>query len=123
MKRLQIAFPQKEFFVSTFRGAVYVVGGTVRDALLYKKNAPQQDIDLLVTGLSYDEIAARLEAFGKTDTVGRSFAVLKFSRRGKTFDIAVPRRDKKEGRRRPLPQEFRRSVRPAGQSGRGPGPP
>jgi len=96
LKRLQIAFPQKEFFVSIFKDAVYVVGGTVRDALLYKKTALQQDIDLLVTGLNYDGIAARLEAFGKTDTVGKSFAVLKFSRRGKTFDIAVPRRDKKK---------------------------
>lgn len=96
MKRLQIQFPEKDFFVSVFKGDVYVVGGTVRDCLLYRQVAPGQDIDLLVTGLTYDEIAAKLEAFGKTDTVGKSFAVIKFSRAGKTFDIAVPRRDRKK---------------------------
>ena len=96
MKRLQIRFPEKDFFVSVFRDDVYVVGGTVRDHVLYKKAAPAQDIDLLVTGMGYDEIAARLQEFGKTDTVGKSFAVIKFARQGKTFDIAVPRRDRKK---------------------------
>jgi len=96
MKRPQIPFPEKDFFVSVFHGDVYVVGGTVRDYLLYEQIAPGQDIDLLVTGLTYDQVAARLEAFGKTDTVGKSFAVIKFSREGKTFDIAVPRRDRKK---------------------------
>jgi tRNA nucleotidyltransferase/poly(A) polymerase len=96
MKRLQIRFPGKDFFISVFHDDVYVVGGTVRDHILYKKIARDQDIDLLVTGMGYDEIAARLEAFGKTDTVGKSFAVIKFTRAGRTFDIAVPRRDRKK---------------------------
>ena len=96
MKRLRIDFPQKDFFVSTFGAAVYVVGGTVRDRVLYKKAGVDQDVDLLVTGLGYDEIAARLQGLGKTDTVGKSFAVIKFTRAGKTFDIAVPRRDRKK---------------------------
>jgi tRNA nucleotidyltransferase/poly(A) polymerase len=96
MKRLQIRFPDKDFFASVFRDDVYVVGGTVRDAVLYKKIGAGQDIDLLVTGLTYDEIAARLAGLGKTDTVGKSFAVIKFTRAGKTFDIAVPRRDLKK---------------------------
>jgi len=94
MKRLQIAFPQKDFFVSIFGDEVYVVGGTVRDRLLYKK-AAGPDIDLLVTGHTYDEITGKLAGHGKTDTVGKSFAVVKFTRVGKTFDIAVPRRDQK----------------------------
>ena len=80
MKRLQIRFPGKDFFISVFQGDVYVVGGTVRDHLLRKKTAAGQDIDLLITGLGYDEIASRLRPFGKTDTVGKSFAVLKFTR-------------------------------------------
>jgi tRNA nucleotidyltransferase/poly(A) polymerase len=94
MKRLQIPFPQKSFFVSVFGDDVYVVGGTVRDRLLYRK-AAGPDIDLLVTGRTYDEITARLAGLGKTDTVGKSFAVVKFTRAGRTFDIAVPRRDQK----------------------------
>ena len=96
MKRLQIRFPGKDFFVSVFDDDVYVVGGTVRDRVLYKKVAAGQDIDLLVTGMGYDEIAARLEPYGKTDTVGKSFAVIKFTRDRKTYDIAVPRRDRKK---------------------------
>jgi len=96
MRRLQISFPLKNFFVSIFKEDVFVVGGTVRDFLLYRKIAAGQDIDLLVTGLGYDEVAARLADLGKTDTVGKSFAVIKFSRRGRTFDIAVPRRDRKK---------------------------
>ena len=96
MKRLRIDFPQKDFFVSIFGAAVYVVGGTVRDRILYKKPAVDQDVDLLVTGMGYDQVAAKLENLGKTDTVGKSFAVIKFTRLGRTFDIAVPRRDRKK---------------------------
>ncbi len=96
MKRLQIDFPQKDFFVSVFGPDVYVVGGTVRDRVLYKKAAADQDVDLLVTGLRYDGIAAMLAGKGKVDTVGKSFAVIKFTRAGRTFDIAVPRRDRKK---------------------------
>jgi len=96
MKRLQIAFPQKEFFVSIFGNEVYVVGGTVRDRILYGRAAAGPDIDLLVTGRTYEEIVSRLEKLGKSDTVGRSFAVVKFTRAGRTFDIAVPRRDRRQ---------------------------
>jgi len=96
MKRLQIDFPQKKFFVSIFGKDVYVVGGTVRDRVLYKKAAADRDVDLLITGLRYDGIAALLAGKGKTDTVGKSFAVIKFTREGRTFDIAVPRRDRKK---------------------------
>lgn len=96
MKRLRLQFPLKDFFVSVFAGQVYVVGGTVRDFILYGRANDDQDIDLLVCGHGYDNIAARLKPFGKTDTVGKSFAVLKFTRSGKTFDIAIPRRDRKK---------------------------
>jgi tRNA nucleotidyltransferase/poly(A) polymerase len=96
MKRLQLQFPMKDFFVSVFAGQVYMVGGTVRDFILYGRVAATQDIDLLVCGRGYDEIAAMLKPHGKTDTVGKSFAVLKFTRQGKTFDIAIPRRDRKK---------------------------
>ena len=116
MKRLCLEFPMKDFFVSLFADQVYVVGGTVRDFLLYGQVAANQgvygraqkdqgvyarakkdqDVDLLVCGSAYDEIAAKLKPHGKTDTVGKSFAVLKFTRQGKTFDIAIPRRDQKK---------------------------
>jgi tRNA nucleotidyltransferase/poly(A) polymerase len=96
MKRLTLQFPMKDFFISLFADQVYVVGGTVRDFLLYGQTAANQDVDLLVCGSTYDEIAAMLKPHGKTDTVGKSFAVLKFTRQGKTLDIAIPRRDQKK---------------------------
>jgi tRNA nucleotidyltransferase (CCA-adding enzyme) len=96
MKRLRLRFPMKDFFVSVFADRVYVVGGTVRDFVLYGQAGNVQDIDLLVCGSGYDELAARLKRHGKTDTVGKSFAVLKFTRKGETFDIAIPRRDRKK---------------------------
>ncbi|MCX6554477.1 MAG: HD domain-containing protein [Candidatus Aminicenantes bacterium] len=96
MKRLSLRFPMKDFFVSVFADQVYVVGGTVRDFILYGRANEDQDVDLLVCGSTYDEIAAALKPHGKTDTVGKSFAVLKFTREGKTFDISIPRRDRKK---------------------------
>ncbi len=96
MKRLSLQFPMKDFFVSVFAGQVYVVGGSVRDFVLTGRVTANQDIDLLVCGCSYDDITAMLKPHGKTDTVGKSFAVLKFTRQGKTFDIAIPRRDQKK---------------------------
>jgi tRNA nucleotidyltransferase/poly(A) polymerase len=96
MKHLCFEFPLKDFFVSIFADRVYVVGGTVRDFILYGQLTESQDVDLLVCGYDYEEIAAKLKAHGKTDTVGKSFAVLKFTKAGKTFDIAIPRRDQKK---------------------------
>ncbi|MBN2400555.1 CCA tRNA nucleotidyltransferase [candidate division KSB1 bacterium] len=96
MKRLSLQFPMKDFFVSVFADQVYAVGGSVRDFVLTGRVAANQDVDLLVCGYGYDDIAALLKLHGKTDTVGKSFAVLKFTRQGKTFDIAIPRRDQKK---------------------------
>jgi len=95
-KRLAIVFPQKDFFVDVFQDKIYAVGGAVRDTLLYGKIADRQDVDLVVVDHTVDQIQETLQRFGKTDNVGKSFAVVKFTRRQKTFDISVPRRDKKK---------------------------
>lgn len=76
------------------------MGGTIRDYLLYGTIDAGMDIDLVVTGFTYDEIEKKLKPFGKTNTVGKSFAVVKFTEKlsGNTFDISVPRKDvKKDG--------------------------
>jgi tRNA nucleotidyltransferase (CCA-adding enzyme) len=72
---------------------VYLVGGTIRDFLIYKGIGVNRDIDLLVEGHTYRQIEEKLKPFGKTNTVGKSFAVVKFSRDGRCFDISVPRKD------------------------------
>ena len=47
--------------------------------------------------------------------------MIKFTRAGKTFDIAVPRRDRKKDGAGARPQELPGPVGPAGHPGRGPG--
>ena len=96
IKKLKVDFPGKDLFIDLFGDQVYLVGGTVRDCLLYKKITSSQDIDLVVVNSSYQAIEKKLRRHGKTNTVGRSFAVVKFSYQGNTVDIAVPRRDRKK---------------------------
>ncbi|MCK4764803.1 MAG: CCA tRNA nucleotidyltransferase [Candidatus Aminicenantes bacterium] len=88
-------FPLKDFFIEIFKEQVYLVGGTIRDFLLYGRTGVKRDIDLVVTGHTYEEIEKELKPFGKTNTVGKSFAVVKFTREGRTFDISAPRKDVK----------------------------
>ena len=88
-----LTFPLKEFFTDLFGNDIYLVGGTVRDHLLQRHIAETRDIDLLVTNCTYQDIERKLSPHGKTNTVGKSFAVIKFTRDGHTFDIAVPRKD------------------------------
>ena len=93
MKLPGIDFPHRRLFVELFGDAVFLVGGTIRDFLLNGVCRGVRDIDLIVTGHDYEEIEAILGPHGRTGTVGRSFAVVKFTVDGRTYDVAVPRRD------------------------------
>lgn len=95
MKLRGTAFPLKKLFVDIFKDKVYLVGGAIRDLMLYGSIDKRQDIDLMVTGLDYEEIETKLKSHGKTNTVGKSFAVIKFTRNNNTVDVAVPRKDVK----------------------------
>lgn len=95
MKLNRFDFPLKDLFIEIFKENIFLVGGTIRDYLLYGGVTRLPDIDLVVTGYTYKEIEKKLKPFGKTNTVGRSFAVVKFTKDGKTFDISVPRKDMK----------------------------
>jgi len=71
----------------------YLVGGCVRDWLL---GMPHKDFDIEVFGVSYEQLAASLSRWGRTDLVGRSFGVLKLTLPdGRQFDFSIPRRDAK----------------------------
>lgn len=73
----------------------YLVGGCVRDALL---GLPQKDFDVEVFRISYEQLTAALERWGKTDLVGRSFGVVKLKApSGAIYDFTIPRRDSKVG--------------------------
>lgn len=83
--------------VLTKTSNVYLVGGSVRDAYLGKEI---KDFDLVVEGLTLDEVKKMLSPLGKVNIVGESFSVIKFRPTGwigEDFDIAVPRMDRKIG--------------------------
>jgi tRNA nucleotidyltransferase/poly(A) polymerase len=91
MTQLDFDFPDRALFVRLFGRDVYAVGGFVRDRVLGR---PSAEIDLLVAGRPLDEIVARLEKRGRVDLVGKSFGIIKFTLRGRTYDIALPRTDR-----------------------------
>jgi len=92
MKELQTAFQEKEMFIKNFDGDVYAVGGYVRDLIL--GNASDQGIDILITHRTVEKIVEKLAPFGKIDLVGKSFGVIKFTIKGRIYDIALPRKDR-----------------------------
>jgi tRNA nucleotidyltransferase (CCA-adding enzyme) len=91
MTKLAFDFPGRALFVRLFGGDVYSVGGSVRDYLLER---PSTEIDLLVARRPLEAIVRRLEAHGRVDLVGRSFGIIKFTTKSRTYDIALPRTDR-----------------------------
>jgi tRNA nucleotidyltransferase (CCA-adding enzyme) len=90
MSDLKADFRDKALFVRLFGSDVYAVGGFVRDLVMGK---PSPEVDILVTGHPLDEIIRRISPHGRVDLVGRSFGIIKFTVRKKTYDIALPRTD------------------------------
>lgn len=77
-------------------GSIYAVGGAVRDEIL---GLESKDLDLLVTGIPYDQLLAMLNCYGKTDEVGESFGIIKFTLQdtNETIDVALPRTERSIG--------------------------
>mgnify|MGYP003345370985 CR=1 FL=1 len=94
----------RELTASGFRA--FVVGGSVRDAML---GLEPKDFDIEVYGVSYDSLAAFLSGRGSVDLVGRSFGVVKLTADGHTWDFSIPRRDSKTG---PHHRDFRTTFDP-----------
>lgn len=73
----------------------FLVGGCVRDHLLGESN---KDFDIEVYGVSFETLERALRRHGRTDLVGRSFGVIKFTGAdGSVWDFSIPRRDSKTG--------------------------
>ncbi len=94
-----LQFPRFAFIetLSSKGGEVYLVGGTVRDALLKK---PHKDFDFLIRNLSPEVLAQILKPHGQLNQVGKSFGVLKFRPKETPdleFDLALPRLEKSTG--------------------------
>lgn len=73
-------------------GRAFLVGGSVRDALL---GEPAEDLDIEVFGVTPDRLRELLEARFKIDLVGQSFGVIKI--RHLAIDVSLPRRESKRG--------------------------
>ncbi len=83
-------FREKSLFVRLFGADVYAVGGYVRDLVLGRAHS---EVDILVARHGLEDIIRKLEPHGRVDLVGRSFGVIKFTIKGTTYDIALPRTD------------------------------
>jgi tRNA nucleotidyltransferase (CCA-adding enzyme) len=90
MPDFKAEFRDQGLFVRLFGRNAHAVGGYVRDLIMGK---PSEEIDILVTGFPLDEIIRRISPLGRVDLVGRSFGIIKFTVRKKTYDIALPRTD------------------------------
>jgi tRNA nucleotidyltransferase (CCA-adding enzyme) len=91
------AFEQAVSIAEAVRGAggrALVVGGWVRDRVLYGPGHHAENIDLEVFGLPGERLRTLLEGFGRVEAVGESFQVYKIG----TLDVSLPRRDSKAGR-------------------------
>jgi tRNA nucleotidyltransferase (CCA-adding enzyme) len=85
-------------------GDLYLVGGIVRDLLMGLKG-DFLDADYLAAGLEPDRLVSILNRFGKTNLVGKSFGVVKFTTpEGRTVDISLPRTEFSTG---PMHRDFK----------------
>ena len=78
-------------------GALFAVGGRVRDELRDPGGAPPHDLDYVVAGVPLDRVREALATVGRVDLVGASFAVIKLTVDGVTVDVALPRRERSTG--------------------------
>lgn len=72
----------------------YIVGGSVRDALL---GLDSKDVDIEVYKATPEQVIASLKKIGQVDEVGKAFGVLKIAIDGEDFDVSLPRRDSLNG--------------------------
>ena len=77
-------------------GKIFSVGGAVRDEFLGKES---KDLDILITGVPFEQLEQVLAKYGRVDAVGKSFGILKFKPKGATedIDIAIPRSETATG--------------------------
>lgn len=73
-------------------GRALLVGGSVRDEVL---GMPSKDFDLEVYGVPAEELETLLHTFGKVDSVGKAFGILKITDGDMDIDVSIPRRDSK----------------------------
>lgn len=76
-------------------GRVFLVGGIVRDMLMYG-HVDYHDVDVEIYGLNIDDLQQILSKYGKVNLVGKSFGILKLDKLP-NYDFALPRIERKNG--------------------------
>lgn len=76
-------------------GRVFLVGGIVRDMLLYG-HVDYHDVDLEIYNLTLEELEIILKKYGHVNYVGKSFGILKLDVLP-NYDFALPRLETKTG--------------------------
>ena len=89
-----IDFPHRPLFLRLFDQGIFLVGGRYVTCCSTGPARPSKDLDLVVVGSDYEKLAATLGRYGHTNTVGKSFAVVKFTIDQMTYDVAVPRKER-----------------------------
>lgn len=82
--------------VHKLNGKIYQIGGAIRDKFLNKKS---KDLDIMISGLTSDQLLNILWSYGTANLVGESFGVIKFKPYGskEDIDIALARSDTRVG--------------------------
>lgn len=75
-------------------GVAYLVGGAARDGVMRQT---VKDIDVEVFNLPSNLLELILSRYGKVDTVGKSFGIIKLFAADTDFDFSLPRRESKSG--------------------------
>jgi len=73
-------------------GRALLVGGCIRDEIL---GVTSKDFDVEIYGIQPDKLAEILGTFGKIDTVGQAFRILKITDGEMDIDVSIPRTDSK----------------------------
>ena len=93
--KYQFDYPVNEIFkdIESLNGRAFLVGGIVRDMLLYGK-VDYHDVDVEIYGLTIEQLENILNKYGEVNCVGKSFGILKLDCLT-NYDFALPRTEKK----------------------------
>ncbi len=78
--------------VKAIGGRALLVGGSVRDEVL---GTSSKDFDLEIYRVQPEDLEKLVHKFGKVDSVGKAFGILKITDGGMDIDVSIPRRDSK----------------------------
>ena len=78
--KFQFDYPVNEIFkdIESLNGRAFLVGGIVRDMLLYGK-VDYHDVDVEIYGLTIEQLENILNKYGEVNCVGKSFGILKLN--------------------------------------------